>query len=158
VVLAPAEAFGGGEEFGFGGLEDGATGEADEIAPAVLAFIKAGTDSPNAGVVMRVWTGSDEETVHCPVVIRAERQADVGRVIAAYVEGDEVGRVDEGKPSPSLTRTLAVLLKGRCPYCATELDAHQDQMVHVSAAFSGSNSLPNRVPAYKPCNAVEKRD
>ena len=91
VVLAPAEAFRGGEELGFGGLEHRTTGEADEIAPAVLAFIEVRTDSPNAGVVMRVWTGSDEETIHCPVVIRAERQAVVGRVIAAHVEGD-VGR------------------------------------------------------------------
>jgi hypothetical protein len=37
--------------------------------------------------VMRVGTGSDEEAVHSPVVIRPERQAVVGRVKGGWEQG-----------------------------------------------------------------------
>jgi len=81
-----------GQNFSSVGADDALAVEGDQSLLTFDARVESRADAPDASAVLRVRAGSNEEAVHGPVMVGAERQAIVRLVVAGHVERDEVAR------------------------------------------------------------------
>ena len=95
MLLSPTEAFKGWGKLFLGRWNDGLIGQRNEVLLAFDSRVKRGANAPHSGAVVGVGTGGDQESVHRPVMIRAEGEAVIGFVIPALTKGDDVGGLHE---------------------------------------------------------------